>query len=252
MVEWDFHGSTAVITGASQGIGRVLALCLAQYGCRLALIARRADSLAEVANRTKDPRQHLVISADLSVPGAGAKVARTILEEGFEPNILLHCVGASLGKRDIFGPEEDWRLLWEVNAGQPIAMNNILVPVMVTRGYGRVLHLSSRSAETGSGSPGYAAAKAYLNIYVRALSRSVAASNVLVNVLSTSAVSAEGNNWSKAEQNNPDNVDEYLKNHQAIGRLGRPEDLIPFAMLCLSSENRFAAGSILSVDGAAY
>jgi 3-oxoacyl-[acyl-carrier protein] reductase len=249
----DLAQKTVLVTGASQGIGREIAIAFGQAGARLVLLARSEAKLRAVIDTFRPAgKDHLVIACDLLEAHAPRRAAQDILERTGGPDIIVHCVGASLGTSDIFAPEADWAKVWRLNVGQGIEINDVLVPPMVARGWGRVLHFSSTAAVTAGGAAPYAAAKAYLNVYVRALARAVATRNVLVNALSTSAVTAEGNNWQRAEKDNPAAVANYLANHQAIGRLGRPADLVPFVLLLASDANRFAAGSVVSVDGAAY
>lgn len=249
------ESQVCILTGGSSGIGLCFGRMLAEQGYRLVLIGRNERQLTDHFTRPPrlslrgDAAPNLVIPADLSRRGEGARAARQLLEAGLMPSAIVHCAGGSLGVKDALASEDDFRHVWEVNANQLIAINAEIVPVMRQNGFGRILHLTSVSAEKTSGSIAYSAAKAYLNAYVRSAGRQFARSGVLVNAISLSAIAAEGNNWSRAMLQNSPSVVQQLERGQAVQKLGTVEDLEAIAMFLLSERNTYTTGSILSLDG---
>ena len=93
-------------------------------------------------------------------------------------NIVVHCVGGSLVSRNALGTLQEWQHAWYFNAGLAIDMNNKLIPPMIEKQWGRVIHISSISAKTLRGNPLYASAKAYLDAYVTTVGRELASTGV--------------------------------------------------------------------------
>jgi 3-oxoacyl-[acyl-carrier protein] reductase len=248
-VNLGLQGKTVLVTGASQGIGRALAVGLAASGGRIFAVARRRDRLesllAEIGGAAAG---HGCLAIDL----CDGQSAPALLSAAGPVDVIIHAAGGNGGVRDLRAPASDWSKVWQLNVGHAIDVNNAFLGPMLERRWGRIVHLSSRVAVELGGAGPYAAAKAYLNAYVGIMGRELAGKGVLINAIMPSAIAAEGNNWSKALRDKPDGVREFLASHQAIGRLGTPDDLLPFVLLLASDANRFAAGSIVSVDGASH
>ncbi|MDG2319390.1 MAG: SDR family oxidoreductase [Rhodospirillaceae bacterium] len=238
------------LTGGSRGIGRETALSFAEEGARVTAIGRDVSRIEDVATELSAfGGEHRVLCCDLEVE-ENLQQAITDAENASGPiDVLIHNVGGSLHIREVLSPKSDWIKVWQHNVGIAIDINNQVVPKMVEKGWGRIVFMSSRVAVEYGGAAPYSAAKAYLNAYITILGRELAEKGVLCNGIMPSAIEAAGNSWAKAKVNNPQFVEEFLKEHQAIGRLGTPQDLVPFILLLASEANRFAAGSIFSVDG---
>lgn len=243
----DLSNRHALVTGASQGLGADAARGLAAAGARVTLVARRAEAL-EAVLATMPGLGHRAVAADLLETGETARIALEGEREA-PVDIVVHAAGGNLDLRDIFAPSDAWQRVWQLNVGAIIDLNNALVPGMRARGWGRILHFSSRSTVSFGGAPAYAAAKTYLNAYTVMLGRALAADGIVVSAVAPGAVSAPGNNWERAEAQWPENVAKYVREHQAIGRLGRPDDITPMLLFLASDAGRFAAGSIIPIDG---
>jgi len=239
-----------LVTGASQGIGRAIALALAREGCRIAAVARGEERLREAVEAMGGRKAgHEYVAADLMEEGAPKRVARRLLERGGPVEIVVHNVGGTLEARDPLAPVEDWARVWRFNVGIAIEMNAVLIPPMQERGWGRVIHVSSLAAEQLRGCGPYGAAKAYLNAYTKVLGRAVAPTGVVVTAIMPGAVLAEGGHWDWVQRQKPAVLADYLRHHQATGRLGTPEEIAPFAVFLASQQVTFAQGSVVPVDG---
>ena len=103
--------------------------------------------------------------------------------------------------------------------------------------------------EPYGGAPAYSCAKAYLNMYTKAIGRELARDNVIVSAVMPGTILSEGKHWDKLQKQNPEAVKNYLERHHAIGRFGRADELAPFVLLLASELASFASGSVLPVDG---
>lgn len=135
-------------------------------------------------------------------------------------------------------------------------MNAVLVPEMKKQGWGRIVHVSSISAEAGEpmaepygGALPYAAAKAYLNAYIKGLGRETAKDNVIVTGVMPGVVLCEGKYWDKLSKDNPKLVDKFIKEHYPIGRFAKPEEISPVVVFLASDKASYASGSIVPVSG---
>jgi 3-oxoacyl-[acyl-carrier protein] reductase len=238
-----------LITGAGRGLGRAAALDFAREGCRVAAVSRNEGRLAALVEAMGGTAAgHASLALDLLEPEAPAR-ALAALAPGGAFDVVLHNLGGTLEQKDPLSPVEAWARVWRFNVGIAIAFNNLVLPGMAERGYGRVIHVSSISAESVRGSTPYAAAKAYLNAYTKGVGRSFAARGVVLTAVMPGAFEAEGGHWERIRGANPGVLADFLRHHQAIGRLGTPEEITPFLLFMASPHAGFATGAVLPVDG---
>ncbi len=244
-ISFDFSGRHVLVTGTSRGIGAATARAFLDAGAKVSGVSRSP------MDDTQDHDRALWIAADLTENDAAGHVVAAAKARFGPIDIAVHNVGGSIGVRDVLAPSADWHRVMQLNLGIAIDLNNLIVPEMVERGWGRLVHLSSRSGIDMTGAPAYSAAKAALNAYVVSLGRAYADKGVLANGIMPNAVVSPGNNWEKAEQNNPERVRQFLETRQAIQRLAVPQDIIPAVLYLSSSANCFMTGTTILVDGGA-
>ena len=248
----DLHieGKRVLIDGASQGIGRSIALEFAKEGCIVAVIARRAEQLEILVEEMGGEKSgHSFLAIDLMVEGNPTVASEELSKRGGNFDIAVHCVGGTLDVKDPFSPVEEWQRVWRYNVGIPIEINSVLIPPMRKKNWGRIIHISSISAYSMRGAVPYGAAKSYLNAYVKGLGRAVAAEGIVVSSLMPGAVISENTHWDKIRKTNPEIITDFLNHHQAIGRLGTPEEIAPFSVFMASDLVTFAPGTVIPIDG---
>jgi len=249
-VDLGIAGQRVLITGASQGLGRVAAGDFAREGCRVAVVSRRADRLRSLVDEMGgEAAGHAMVAADLMTPGEPARAVQALTAAGGAFNIVIHSVGGTMALKDPLSPADAWAQVWRYNVGVAIEINNEIVPGMVARGYGRIVHVSSISATSVRGSTPYAAAKAYLNAYVTGVGRSLAPNGIVMSAVMPGAFESEGGHWGNIRKNNPAMMADFLRHHHAIGRLGTPEEISPFLLFMASRFVTFATAAVLAVDG---
>lgn len=240
----------ALVTGASRGIGRAIAIQLAREGVRVILVARTQQDLEAVRRELQGPaRSHHHFCADLISPEELSQFAQAVMSQLGPPDIIVHNVGGSLGTRDTFASVADWQKVWQFNLGIAIELNRIFIPSMIEKKWGRVVHLSTLSTTTYLGNPAYVAAKCALNAYVKSMSREVARHNVIVSAVAPGAIYSEGRYFAKLQREDPIAMEEYYRNHLPIGRLGRAEEIAPVVVFLCSDLASFMNGAIVPVDG---
>jgi 3-hydroxy acid dehydrogenase/malonic semialdehyde reductase len=182
-------GKRALITGASSGIGRAMALCLGEKGCELFLLARRREKLKEVAALLKNTKVHL-IEADVNDPD----LKNIIHKAGADKiDILINNAGLALGREKVESSQfEDWQNMINTNITANFKMVHIIVPTMLANGGGDIINICSIAGHyTYSGGAVYCATKHAVNAFTRVLREETAGRNLRVMQISPGMVDTE-------------------------------------------------------------
>ena len=240
-----------LIVGASKGIGRGIAVGFASEKCKIVAIARSAELLEEVKAEALEKG---ALSFDCEVNDImecdTKAFSEYLLKKYGVFDVVVHNVGGSLVSRNHLGGAEDWNHALKFNAVAAIDMNSVLIPPMVDRGYGKVIHISSISAIMLRGNPLYASAKAFLNAYVTTVGRQLAPSGVMLCSVMPGAVAFEGSYWDKFIKEGHPRVEDFLRHHQAINRFGSPEEIANTVLFMASDKSSFMPATNIPVDGA--
>ena len=239
-----------LVIGASKGIGRAVAKSFAKEKANVTVVARSEDRLVTLLEEIKnDISENCYEVCDLMQPGNPTKLAEKLLKQNKIFDVVVHAVGGPLEIRDPLSSVEQWSAVWYYNCGIAIEMNRLLIPPMRKQKWGRVIHISSISGIMLRGAAPYASAKAYLNAYTTTLGRAIAQDGVVVSAILPGAVSFEGSYWDKFVKENHPRVDDFLSHHQAVGRMGTPEEIACFAVFLGSKQASFAPAALLNIDG---
>ena len=246
-----------LITGASRGIGAEIARQFSNEGSQISLIARNEGNLKSILKKIGGTKAgHDYLSLDLREKGAPSQAVKELFDRHVDIDIVIHNVGGGLGIKDPMAKIDDWLNVLQFNVGIAIEMNNLILPHMIEKQWGRIIHISSINAVTGGtmvepygGAPAYSCAKAYLNMYIKVVGRELAKNNVIISGVMPGTTISDGKHWDKLQKTNPELVKDYLERYQAIGRFGRAEEIAPFVLLLSSEQASFASGSVLPVDG---
>lgn len=177
------EGRTALVTGASRGIGAAVASRLAAEGARVVLAARGADALAEVAARLPG-EGHLAVRVDVSSPAGVAEALAQVIADVGHIDVLVCNAGIATSAPYHRTSEEDWAQMLAVNATSVFRLCGALLPAMVEAGWGRAVVVASNAGLTGYAySSAYCASKHAVLGYVRAVALEVARSGVTVNAV---------------------------------------------------------------------
>ncbi|WP_343079598.1 SDR family NAD(P)-dependent oxidoreductase [Ostreiculturibacter nitratireducens] len=245
-------GKRAFITGGSRGLGREIAICMAEAGADVALVARDANSLEETAERIRKlGRDCWTYVGDVGDPEACEAVCVRALQETDTFDILVNNVG---GRRANIPIEEmpiaQWKELVDLNLTSAFVCAKVIGGAMLERGEGgRVINLASINAlVAGRGIAGrhYEAAKAGVLMLTRSLATDWAPKGITVNAICPGIFATDPNKiWA---QKHPEVIEAYVKNIP-MGKLGEPEDLGPLAVYLASDAARYMTGAALVIDG---
>ncbi len=250
-------GKNVLITGASQGIGKAIALEFAKEGCKVSVIARREEELKQtVLEMGGKEKGHDHYAIDLMEDGAPEKAVKALIKRNGDYDIVVHNIGGTLGVKDILSPMDEWLKVVKFNVGVSIDINRIVVPPMQKKKWGRIINISSISGIELRGSAPYGAAKAYCNAYTKVLGRALAPDGIVVSAVLPGAIYAPGGHWDEDNPMNQKDLDaflrkrsDFLRHHHAIGRLGTAEEIAPFVVFMASKQVTFAPTTLIPVDG---
>jgi NAD(P)-dependent dehydrogenase (short-subunit alcohol dehydrogenase family) len=244
-------GRLAVITGASDGIGRAFALAYARSGAEVVLVSRTRKKLQEVKKSIEEAGgcAHIV-QADVSKLDDIRSIEQEVSEliKGRDQAlVLVNCAGFGFTKPALEITEEDWDKLLDVHAKGTFFCCQALGKLMIERGYGKIINLSSTwSVSTDMGKSVYGAAKAGVSYLTAALSTEWAPLGVRVNAIAPTATLTESTSRSFREN---EARAQRLVSHIKLGRFAQPSDLVGAAIFLASPASDFITGHTLFVDG---
>lgn len=244
-------GKKVLIVGASKGIGKGISLGFASEGCKVVAIARTKELLGELQKECMQKGAESFNSEVHDIMKENTtELAKQLLSDYGVFDVVVHNVGGSLISRNHLGGAEDWNYALKFNAVAAIDMNSILIPSMIEKGYGRVIHISSISAIMLRGNPLYASAKAFLNAYVTTVGRQLASTGVLLCSVMPGAVAFPGSYWDNFVKEGNPRVNDFLRHHQAANRFGTPEEIANTVLFMASDKSSFMQATNIPVDGA--
>jgi len=234
------RGKTALVTGASMGIGRGIAAALAREGVKLAVVARRRNLLEALE---KELGQKLVIiEQDFLKPGAPEVIAKAALAGLGSVDILINNAGGSR-KFTLESSEEQWEEALTLNFTRQRQLAHKLLPQMMAKKWGRIVNITGKSEPEGLN--GAFAAKAAMHSWAKGLSREVGKHGITVNCIPPGRIMSE-----QILRNYPP---EYRKKQSEeeipVGEYGQPADIANLVCFLVSPLARYITGAVIPVDG---
>lgn len=239
-MELQLKGRTALVTGASMGIGRGIATALAREGVRLAVVARRRNLLEELEKELGT--RLIIIEADLLAANAVEKVASAALDGLGSVEILVNNAGGSR-KFTLDSTEEQWEEALTLNFTRQRQLAHRLLAQMIARNWGRIVNITGKSEPEGLN--GAFAAKAAMHSWAKGLSREVGRHGITVNCIPPGRIMSE-----QILRNYPP---EYRKKQSEeeipVGEYGQPADIANLVCFLASPLARYITGAVIPVDG---
>ena len=258
-MELELKDKVALVTGASKGIGRAVALALAREGARVALCSRKADDLEDTASRIRQAKgaEALCVPGDLSsLAGVEAAVKATHGRFG-RIDILVNNAGAIRGGDFLTIPDAQWSEDWSLKLLGYIRMARAVFPMMQAQGGGRICNIVGAAARNPT--PAYltgGAANAALINFTKGLADLGGPSKILVTAVSPAATATD--RWndmikerSVATGTSVDELQADAAKSYALGRIATPADIADLVAFLVSARGSFLTGICITVDGGA-
>lgn len=235
---FDLSGRTALVTGASGGIGRAIAEVLHGQGARLVLAGTRAPALE--ALRAALGERAVVAVADLRAPGAADDLAAV----AGPVDILVANAGISRRSALDATPDAEWDEVLDVNLSAVFRLTRRFAPEMAARGWGRIVAIGSILGTTGADGMGaYSASKAGLAALMKAVALEFAGRGVTANTI------APGYIRTPMMDMNPPEVQREILSRIPVGFFGAPADVAAAVLWLAAAEGRFVTGATIDLNG---
>jgi 3-oxoacyl-[acyl-carrier protein] reductase len=235
----------ALVTGASQGIGRETAFALAGAGAKVALAARNEEKLASLVQEiTAKGGEALALKMDVANADEVKAGFKQLLEKFARLDILVNNAAITRDSLAIRMKPDDWDAVLRTNlTGAHLCIQQALSPMMKARA-GRIINITSVVAQSGNaGQANYVAAKAGLIGLTKAIAVEIASRNITVNAVAPGFIETPMTDVL------PDTVKEELKKRIPLGRMGSPRDVTSAILFLASDEAAYITGHILNVNG---
>jgi 3-oxoacyl-[acyl-carrier protein] reductase len=244
-MDLQLHKRTALVTGASVGIGRGIALALAAEGVRVAVTARRLDKLQSLADEivAAGGAQPVLIEQDMYAPDAATRISAAAIQGLGHVDILVNNAGGSRSFKDLHVSEEQWQEALTLNFHRPRQLGDALIDGMMARHFGRIINITGKSEPEHIN--GAFCAKAGMHSWAKGLSRMVGKHGITVNCIPPGRIHSEQifRNYT------PEYRQWQCDNEIPMGRYGEPEDLANLVCFLASPLASYITGAVIPVDG---
>ena len=235
---------TAVVSGASIGIGRAVAKGLAREGVRVVAVARRQDLLEQLAQdvRAENGGEVIPVVQDIMEKDAAKTLAAKALAELGHVDILVNNAGGSR-PLPVEAPDSAWDEAIELNFTRYRQVTHALLPQMIKQGWGRIVNVTGKSEPEGLNAA--FAAKAAVHAWAKGLSREIGEHGITVNCIPPGRIMSE-----QIRRNYPEDYRKrFAEEEIPVGFWGEPEDLAALVVFLASPVARYITGAVIPVDG---
>ena len=248
---FDVSGKTALVTGGSRGIGRMIAAGLLEAGVRVIISARKADQLAQTASELAGVGSCQAIPADLSTPDGAAALAQAVMAESERLDILVNNAGANWGAPLEEFPPSGWDRAMHTNVEGIFHLTVALLPALraaaSAEGPARVINIGSVDGirPPSMDNYSYSASKAAVHMLTRHLAKRLAPEQITVNAI------APGPFESKMMAFLLDDPERraMVQATVPLGRIGRPDDAAGLTLFLASRAGSYLTGTVIPLDG---
>ncbi|MHA7098373.1 SDR family NAD(P)-dependent oxidoreductase [Priestia aryabhattai] len=243
------EGKTAIVTGASRGIGKSIALTLAENGASLVIHGTNTKLLDELALQIEELGQKCIVKAgNVANPDVAIEVIKAAVDNFGRVDILVNNAGINMRSSTLEMTFDDWKKVLDVNLNGTLYFCKAVLPYMVEQNYGKIINVSSTTAKTAhkNAAPSYGASKAAVNYLTMHLALEMAPHNIYVNAVCPGPVETDmSNQW----------TDEYRKEvtkRIPLNKLGTPQDIGESVLFLASSMSDFITGESININGGTY
>jgi 3-oxoacyl-[acyl-carrier protein] reductase len=240
------QGRVAIVSGASRGIGRAIAIELAEHGASTIVnyLNSKDAAIDVVSEIIKFGGKATAMRADVSKYDQAQELVKFSIETYGKLDILVNNAGITRDKLIMLMSEDDWEIVQQTNLKSTFNCSKAAVKHMMRNRYGRIINITSVAGQMGnSGQTNYSASKAGQIGFTKALAREVATRNITVNGIAAGYI--ETDIWNDV----PEGMRNAVLTHIPIGRKGLPEEIAHAVAFLASDQAAYITGQILGIDG---
>jgi 3-oxoacyl-[acyl-carrier protein] reductase len=248
-------GKTVLITGASRGIGKQIAIAFARNASNVVLVARSASNLKEICEEIKQEGGNATyFSADFSSLDAAIQVLNFCGTQNIQPDVIINTLGGVFGSKT-WGDPEEFERLYRLNFISAYSITKEFLPILKEKVWARLIYFGTVSTENGLNSMPYVVSKAALDSFVKFASRELAKLNpgIVSTMIRPGPIKVPGKYLSKLSVTNKTALDAWLlENNVSAGRLGEMNEIADLALFLASDKASFMHGSIIDINGGSF
>ena len=236
----------ALITGATRGIGKQIALTLSKEGYNIVLNYRTEnDELKELVNQIESNNvEYLTVKGDVSIFDDCKNFTQKAIEKFGKIDVLVNNAGITRDTLLARMTEEDFTKVIDVNLVGTFNVTKNVISYMMKARSGRIINISSVVGVSGNaGQTNYSASKAGIIGFTKSLAKEVSSRNILVNAVAPGFIESDMTNGLK------DEIKEEISKNIPLKRIGKPEDIANVVKFLVSEESSYITGQVINVDG---
>ncbi|MGM7703320.1 SDR family NAD(P)-dependent oxidoreductase [Pseudalkalibacillus sp. Hm43] len=245
-MDLNLHGNTALVTGASRGIGKSIALGLRNEGVTVGICARGQEDLDEMKEEYPDLS---VYQGDLTDEETREAIFRKFIEDHGSIDILVNNAGGSNGSTVEETTVQQFREAMELNFHSAVHFSKMAVEDMKSKGRGSIINISSIYGRESGGKATYNSSKSALISFTKALAVEAVAFGVRVNGVAPGAILHPKGSWQRRLDENPEKINQFVEDEIPGGRFGKPEEVADVVTFLASERANWVVGATLNVDG---
>lgn len=252
IMDLGLEGKTAVVIGASRGIGKYIADALAREGCNVAICARSTDDLEETAHELREHGVDVVARPlDITEDGAAEEIISAAVDGLGRLDVLVNNVGGNRRKPFAEVTDQDWKDLIDLNFMSHVRCSREAIPHMREVDGGSIIFISSIFGREsgGAGLSLYNTTKSALISVSKIMAEELAGEGIRVNSVAPGSIRFPGGSWDRRCRENPEAMEEFIAENLPIGRFGRAEEIADFVAFLASERASLVTGACINVDG---
>ncbi len=244
---YDLNGKVAIVTGGGRGIGKSIALGLAECGAKVVVASRSKEELEAVANEIKERGgEAIVVVTDLMITDQIPALVDATIEAFERVDILVNNAARSFLRPLMELREDGYDKIFTVNVKAAFLLSRAVATIMMEQGGGKIVNITTVGAVRGGAGMGiYHASKAALNMLTKCMAVEWAPLNINVNAVGPGLTKTS---FSQPIWSNPD-VEKTITSRIPKGRLAEPEDIVGAVLFLCSEDSLFITGESIYVDG---
>lgn len=245
-------GKVAVVTGASRGIGKGIAMGLAREGCNVVICARGEEALEQAAGEIEgEGVRALALALDITEKGAAETLVERTVEEFGGIDVIVGNVGGNRRKPFEETTDEDWEAILDLNLKSHIRTSRAAIPHLKESDNASICYISSIFGREvgGAGISIYNATKSALISMGKVMAQELTPDGIRVNIVAPGSIRFPGGSWDRRVREKPEEMKAFVSENLPIGRFGRAHEVADVVTFLASERASLVTGACLNVDG---